>query len=688
MDFLRSRWVLLVVAFGLAAVAPMLLRKKRAVRHATQAALLTVALWGAWAHTDFGFFHGNRGNFHVHDFFHYYVGTKYLKELGYYGLYLGTTQALAENTNGRLRIRRMRDLRKGANFLESADEIRDLSATYRARFTDERWAAFKSDIRFLYDRVPDQGFWQKLVLDAGFNPPPTFALPAHVLSNAVALSPGRTPWLASIDLLLLAAGASAVLWAFGPTAAMLFAAVVGNAPVRTYTWTGGSFLRHAWLFALVLGVALLARRRYRGAGAALGTSAAFVFFPFVFVGGAMVPLAWRTFVTRLPDRLRKFLLGMAATLLGLGVLTLIVFGPVPWAEWFSRITSHDASFFTNHIGWKKVTTFVPEAARQNFGVGNTLFTEWNQALAARAAQTKLIDRALQVTVSLALLWSVRRARPAVAATLVGAAFLILWTTPASYYTTFCALVVATMVVPSWRNPFRAGRFVAVAIFALGAQWLESHERDLIVQTVELTWLWLGAFAVMGVCTALDGRRGPRAPVAVVARVLAGTAVALGALALVFRARFAEAQPADLPAAERKDGTVSDYVQFGDALSQAGHGVEGETRGSVERRYMDMYGARVTDMCIMLPSEGDLRYTLTKKGDGPARIVVRTDSFYAGELHTTINDAPVPGVRLDPRQTMFGYVTVVVPSMPPGTLRVRHTTSAKDIGMFTLWLVED
>ncbi len=691
-----SRWTIFVVAGILAALAPKLLRKRAAIRRATLAAMALVAMWGAWAHTDFGAFHGSRGNVHVHDFYHYYVGPKYIPELGYYGLYAGTVEALSETTNGSAQPKRMRDLREGSRFFDSVEEIAAQRATYRARFSPERWQAFRSDIAFLYGRVPESGFWEKVVLDAGFNPPPTFALLSHAVANRVPLTSRTLPILSSIDLGLLLVAGAIVLWAFGPTAAMLFFVVLGNAPVRTYTWTGGSFFRHAWLFALICGIALLARRKWKGGGAALGISASFVFFPFVFVAGALVPLVHRAWVGKVPSRFWAFVLGLGVSLVFVGGASLLVFGASPWTEWLARISSHDASFFTNHIGLKKVTTYVPEAAGQNFGVGNTLFSEWNHALAERGARTRLFDRGLQVALTAALAWWMRRSKPHVAAVILGAALLIVWTTPASYYTTFCAMLAVVTVGRTWRNPFHAARFALVMGFFFGAKWLNVHQPDAIVHSAALSALWIVAVALMALCSAFEHdrietlreelrRRGVR---------FAGVIVAgLTVLGVAFATRYAKARPEQLPTAEGRGGTASDYVHFGEAASQQSHALSGS--GSLSgpfaiaaRRYMDPYGDRISDSCLMLKFDNDVNYIMIKKGSGPARLVIRTDSFYAGDLTVEVNGAPIPGARLEPRQTMFGYVSVSLPALPAGPLRIRHTTTAKDVGLFTGWLVED
>src|SRR5579872_5095752 len=58
------------------------------------------ACLGVWAFTLFGSFHDHGAwghlNFHSHDCYHYYFGSKYLKEWGYDGMYVTTVAALEE----------------------------------------------------------------------------------------------------------------------------------------------------------------------------------------------------------------------------------------------------------------------------------------------------------------------------------------------------------------------------------------------------------------------------------------------------------------------------------------------------------------------------------------------------------------------------------------------------------------
>jgi hypothetical protein len=258
------------------------------------------------------------------------------------------------------------------------------------------------------------------------------------------------------------------------------------------------------------------------------------------------------------------------------------------------------------------------------------------------------------------------------------------------------MLAVVTVGRTWRNPFHAARFALVMGFFFGAKWLNVHQPDAIIHSVAMSALWIVAVSLMALSSAFEHdrverlreelrRRGGR----LVGAVVAGMVV----LGVAFATRYAEARPEVLPTAEGRGGAASDTVRFGEGASQRSHDMSGSGDLSgpyaiAARRYLDPYGDRISDSCLMLKFDKDVNYTIVKKGSGPARLVIRTDSFYAGDLTVEVNGRPIPGARLEPRQTMFGYVSVSLPALPAGPLRIRHTTTAKDVGLFTGWLVED
>jgi len=104
------------------------------------AACLAVA--AALAYPNLGFFHvRDRSPIHWHETFHYFMGAKYLPELGYTRLYDATWVAGRE-LGAVAQIRQVRDLATYA--------LRDVASidagSVRARFSAARWQAFKRDL--------------------------------------------------------------------------------------------------------------------------------------------------------------------------------------------------------------------------------------------------------------------------------------------------------------------------------------------------------------------------------------------------------------------------------------------------------------------------------------------------------------------------------------------------------------
>src|SRR5574341_1222945 len=117
------------------------------------------------SYPNFGFFHGRQwGHIHYWDVFHYFMGAKYLPELGYDRLYEATVVAGRE-LGAFGSVTHVRDLTTyGARAVDAID-AREL----RGHFSEARWQAFKQDLAFFIPRV---GSWPGPLADHGYNDPP------------------------------------------------------------------------------------------------------------------------------------------------------------------------------------------------------------------------------------------------------------------------------------------------------------------------------------------------------------------------------------------------------------------------------------------------------------------------------------------------------------------------------------
>jgi hypothetical protein len=701
LQFLKPWLLLIVVGLGMLVAASWSFRPLRVTRRlgarfevAHRLAMAVCACLGVWAFTLFGDLHDHGAfghqNFHAHDCFHYYFGSKYLKEWGYDGMYLATIAALEEvgreEPRKAIQFERIRDLRGSARFLRR-DEFLPLTEPARARFTPERWTLLKKDLSFLREKTMNNDWWKGVVLDSGFNPPPSYAVLTSAVSNRIPFTEGTWKWLGALDFILLGIGVGAIAHALGVVPGLFTLVILGNTPITTYNWTGGSFLRQGWVFFLMLGLAFLARRRWYKAGAALGASTAAVLFPAVFLVGSMVPLGYQFYRRRSHNAVLRVALAAAVAIAVLFGLSLLRFGIQPWIEWRLRIGAHDASFFDNHIGIRKIVTFAPEIAPQAFGAGDSVYPDWNHALVLRAQRGQIVDFVLKVLLSVWTIAAGLRARPAEAALVVGSGLLVLWMMPASYYTIYIGVFAAVMLA-NRRTDLSRKRFAAICTVLLFAILLQKYEHDRIVQHI---WLSAGWLLCIFVLSSLYWIEHSVVPQALLERRRTVTAVGIAALLLLGIGAVqrdvlhsANFLPSDVLAGAR----VADMLDVGPKESEQAHAMDIGEDLRVPRHYLDTYGYRVSDECGILRKGRTLKYQM-QPIHREGRLVIRTDSFYKGDLLTTINGRSLPPVTFDPRQTLFMYLQIPVPGdLGDGPLQVEQTTTATDIGFFTVWLLED
>ena len=139
--------------------------------------------------------------YHRWEFFHYYLGSKYDRELGYERLY--NCAAVAQADSGQInevRARKLRDL--SDDVLAPAQVALDHPEDCRDRFTAERWEAFKDDVKFFRNSV------EPPILERHAEGPrlqPAAGLDRHgsLLVVAAPRDDGYIKFLACFDLALL-----------------------------------------------------------------------------------------------------------------------------------------------------------------------------------------------------------------------------------------------------------------------------------------------------------------------------------------------------------------------------------------------------------------------------------------------------------------------------------------------------
>jgi hypothetical protein len=414
-----------------------------------------------------------RRPFHAYEFFHYYMGAKYFRELGYEGLYDCTALAdgeiaVEDGYPARITgwVRDLDDVLRDKTYLVARKHCTD---DIKPNFSAARWASYKNDLRELRKLVGD-GFWPEVVGDAGFNPPPSWCVFGSAVANAIPIRIGASfpgyLLCSSIDMVLLLVCFVALYRAFGLSAAATFGVFLGASLIAAYGWNGGAFLRYTWLTALIVGLFFLQRGKWAWAGVLLAMSTCDRLFPAAFAVGAVIPVAWRS-LRSAQDRRRLVRFGVAfgATTVVLCTLGAIVFDLESWHVFFMRIFRHGDVYYGMHIGLKKVVTWRDWTPRVNFGghQGLAVFHDWNLRLRETYRSMWWLVIPVQLAAAGGAAYAGIRRRPHESALLMGIVGMFFFNLPANYYYVVLAVVPAVLLVAAMRARSQAQRGRELAV---------------------------------------------------------------------------------------------------------------------------------------------------------------------------------------------------------------------------------
>jgi hypothetical protein len=466
--------------------------------------ILAALLW--WNLLAFRF----SGYIHEWDAYHYYVGAKYFRELGYTRLYLCATVAdLEDGAFPPGHVRYMRDLE--TNTLRRTPAVLVDQVACKRHFSDERWASFRHDVGWFRSQMSAR-YWERSFTDHGFNGTPVWAILGTTLAHTGPASTRQLLALSLIDHVLVLAMWAAVASAFGWRTMMAGLLYWGTNFPADFSWTGGGYLRQDWLAASIVGVCLLRTGRPLGAGFLLATATLLRLFPGLMLGGLLLQAAWpmwRQRTLRVPAELRRFALGgLAAVLLLVPLSTVMAGGWGAWPEFVANTRKHRDTPLTNYVGLKTVVSYehgtrgavvvaqpleedawsVWKAARQRvfaerwllfaaLVLGFVVLLAWavrdQPAWVALVLGVGLVPFTLELTcyyyslmVAYGLLWTRSKAVPAVLALLAGATWLAPWATSENdqVYTLVSALIVVFVSFATariaWAKPTRRERPIA------------------------------------------------------------------------------------------------------------------------------------------------------------------------------------------------------------------------------------
>jgi hypothetical protein len=468
----------------------------------------------------------NFGSFHFPNFihgwdtFHYYIGSKYSRELSYDRLYECVAVADSElpALRRRVELRKLTNLR--TNILETTANILAHPERCKQHFTPERWQSFHHDLAY-FRTLETARRWDDAQTDHGFNGTPVWNIAGSLLSNLAPASKTQIYILNSLDSVFLTAGCLMIAWAFGwrvlAVALLIFAT---NFPSRFY-WTGGAFLRWDWLFWMIASVCLLKKQHPMAAGLALAYSTLLRIFPiFLFVAPVLAAGYHVVRHRKLPPIYLRFFVGAA---LGAALLIpagMAVVGRADTYQEFVRNTmKHSETALTNNMGLRTVVAYRPsEVGRKMERVGATdPWAAWKQARLDSFRQAKPVYFVAVAAFLVLLGLAVREAEPWTALAL-SATFIPFGVELTCYYYSFIILV-ALLCVKSERLAQRLLLLTAVTQFVAWApitgmpSWLDEKYTLMSVGTlvvfIAITWEFfskrrLAAAGVPAIAFASDG----------------------------------------------------------------------------------------------------------------------------------------------------------------------------------------
>jgi len=281
-----------------------------------------------------------------YDVIHYYLNAKYFDELGYLDLYPACMLADLENGGPYFP-------KQGAVYLAQDETGHHLKPVQHAidrgrvvrteKFTPERWKQFEHDFLYLQrERVPmGNNLWRQMIQDHGFNGTPVWTLLARPW--AVMIPVEQIKLIGYLDVVVLAAGFGAILWAYGPITvlwSLLFFTVSYSLRWPTVSWV---FLRYDWIAGLLIAMALLKKKRYYLAGFFAGWAATLRLFPAFWMWGPLSKGLAGLVRKKVHRKLLVFALGWVVVVGVLELGSIARFGPSTVVTHIENMLDHNSA---------------------------------------------------------------------------------------------------------------------------------------------------------------------------------------------------------------------------------------------------------------------------------------------------------------------------------------------------------
>jgi hypothetical protein len=434
---------------------------------------------------------------HVWNQYHYYVGSKYFGELGYFDLYAATLTAdddfLAAGgapDKSYSHVGRSRDMHSYE--LLPREEI--VGSWDRSVFTEERLAELGADSRWIRALTPDKKA-RRMLSDLGYNPAPPWVLLGKPVAELVELGGPLYPVITASDLAMVALALLALWWGFGARAAFIGAIWLHLAPMNLGRMSG-TFFNYDWLAASAVAMACWHKDRPKLAGVALSWAAMTRVFPGLIALPVVIRTGWDLVVRRKRPEAKRLAFTIAFCA-ACGFLFVASHGTGrglgTWLEWKEKIVHHSATHATTgseRVGLARLVRHQPDddrfwrSARRSDGF---------EATAHRRKQVAVV---LGLALLLAALW--RRPDHEAMLAMLFAGWML--TTSSRYYASIWLLLFTL--------PRRSTSGVVAAVSLLGMlvtfHLLDRRDSQYLLLNYEAGLMFVG----LCVCYLLASRRRP------------------------------------------------------------------------------------------------------------------------------------------------------------------------------------
>ncbi len=416
------------------------LEKKLTIILAVMAAISIGAFY------NMGKFHFGGGVYHTHDLYHYYMGSKYFKEVGYLHLYDATIVADEESNNYMEKVDSVRD-QSTYNF-RSRTTSHQNKPEWRPKFTEERWSQFKKDLVWFQTHPHTWRWWKGIVGDFGYNPSPVWTMIAQALSLTVPAQDGYFVIIAYMDALLAAIMFYMIFRAFG-LQTMLFSMVYwGCTYTFVFSFTGASFLRHDWIIYLMIGICLLKMQKEKLAAPFFALTTGLRVLPLIYMIQPAVKFLWDWKEEgRMNKFIFRFFIYLAASGIAIFILTLLTVagGIDTWLAFYEKMKVHKQSW--NTWNWGFVDIFIYQGE-----VYDNLPTNWKAIKEGRLNDFMPVIVTMQIITSIIFFRIAARLEYWEGICLGGFMFFLFFNPTKYYYVHLITLMplFASRLEDSWR----------------------------------------------------------------------------------------------------------------------------------------------------------------------------------------------------------------------------------------------